>query len=186
MAAVALVKGASAVFMILDSGSVKLRCATRFGLNGSRRSVAGEACAPRFQLGSTGGLGRARLLLQRLLRLPDFRQRLRTALQLLRQLVPARIRAVALVLFRIDRFCLLQQRAYVRAQDGELRLQPRLRSPSARSSSPCAATRSHAAWCHQRKRPQPTSCACLHSLSVCTNSSPSASKCRLRKRAIER
>src|SRR6476469_2115610 len=113
--------------MSFDSGSLKLRCALGFGLNGSRPSRAGRGFLPCASSSARRALSRANASASSAcLPLADHGQPLLATLQLLRQLTAAAVRAEALVLGGIDALNSLEQRSDVLAQGGDLCFQLQL------------------------------------------------------------
>jgi hypothetical protein len=109
--------------MILDSGSVKLRCAVGLGL--PTRRLARRA-ALRLHLGPPPGLTLKSLDFQGRFRVLDDRETLLATLQLRGQLIPAVVRTEALVLDRVGLLSVAEQPVDVRLQRRDLRLELRL------------------------------------------------------------
>ena len=178
----------SEVFMILDSGSVKFRCAEGFGLNGSRPSRGGRGLRPSASSSARRAVSRSlaspssACLASRIASSRPLRSRSRSG-----QLIAAPVGPVQRVLPGVDPLGLLEPAPHVAARHLDLGSSSAPCSPSARNSSPCAAKRSRAASSRPTPElPSPTSRASRHNRSDCTNSPDSASRCRVRNRPTDR
>ena len=142
--------------MIFDSGSVKLRCAFGLGANGSRPSARrARLLALLGHLLAPGFLGRPGLRPPA----PPWPRGSAPGAPRGAEARPGssspRRSGPKLVLLGVVALCVCQQRVDLLAQRGDLDLELGLRArSSARSSSPCAATRWRAAWCRRRPAPR--------------------------------